>query len=125
MDPWDPYNFSGMGSAADPFNYQADPYYSTQFAPTTTSRYGDEMVGREAYAPVTSPSQVPGTSGSPRYTPSATPGGVSQGDGTGMPSPPSAPYDYGAIPYGGLAAGLAGMFAPARGGGGGFTDKNM
>jgi hypothetical protein len=35
--------------------------------------FGD-MSFRESSAPVSSPSQVPGTSGAPSYTPSATPG---------------------------------------------------
>jgi hypothetical protein len=116
MDPWDPYSFSTMGSAGDPFNYYADPNYSTNFAPTAYSPTGDAMVGqREAYAPQTSPSQVPGTSGSPYYTRSATPGGVNQGDGTGTPN----------SPYGSLA-GLLGLGGSnTTNPGTGMTDRNM
>jgi hypothetical protein len=73
------------------------------------------MVGRETYAPVTSRSQVPGTSGAPHYTPSATPGGVSQSDGTGTPS----------SPYGSLAAMLGLGGSNTTNPGGGLTDRNM
>src|SRR5262249_61921582 len=69
MDELDPFNFAGMGTGSDPFNYYSTTNYSTNFAPTDYAPSGDAMV-----AP-SSPSMVPGTSGAPSHTPSATPGG--------------------------------------------------
>ena len=85
MDPiYDPYNFTGMGTGSDPFNYYSAPGYSTQSAPTTYAPSGDLTLGENAPSgeQTTYPasySQVPGTSGAPSETPSATPGGVSGG----------------------------------------------
>jgi hypothetical protein len=128
-DWWSPFNFSTMGSTSNPFNYYADPDNSIQFRPPARSPYGDDMVAptREANAPPTSPSQVPGTSGSPAYTPAATPGGVSQSDGTGTASvpEPSAPYGYDYVPGGGYVPGvLAAMLAPGTSGGGNNNATN-
>jgi hypothetical protein len=95
MDPTlDPYNFMGMGTGSDPFNYYSAPGYSTQFASPSYAPTGDLTVAPESYAsqeaaaPASSYSQVPGAGGAPSYTPSATPGGVSSGAGTGMPGTP-------------------------------------
>jgi hypothetical protein len=67
-------------------------------APTTEPTYTPP---REDTATPRSQSQVPGTSGAPRYTPSSTPGGVASGN------PGSAPSS----PWGSLA-GILGLNAP-------------
>ena len=88
MDPdLNPYDFYGMGTGSDPFNYYSAPGYATNFAALDYAPSGDRTVAaapddypsQEASATRASRSAVPGTTGAPSYTPSATPGGVSGG----------------------------------------------